>query len=93
MGPITTEFLKSLFDQGPLFVALAIAVYYLKKSDDKQAAVNETLVALMNRERVERIAILEAHVVDCNKRHDDAQAKLERLLMRVAKLDHRGGED
>lgn len=93
MEQVLTSFIQSLFAQGPLFVALAIAVYYLKQSDDKKAVANELLVSMLNKERVERIAVLEEHVIDCNKRHDLAQEKYEKLLMRVARLDHRTAED
>jgi septal ring factor EnvC (AmiA/AmiB activator) len=87
MEPVITSFMTSLAQQGPLFVALAIAIYYLKQSDEKKAVVNASLIEAMNKERVERIGILENHVDECNERHADAQRKYEELLRRVAKID------
>lgn len=87
MEPVITSFMTSLAQQGPLLVALAIAIYYLKQSDEKKAVVNASLIEAMNKERVERIGILENHVDECNERHADAQRKYEELLRRVAKID------
>jgi hypothetical protein len=89
MEAILTSFAAQLSAQGPLFMALAVAIYYLKKSDDRKAEVNEKLISAMNQERVERIDILEKHVVECNERHAAAQLKYEALLLRVANLDHK----
>jgi septal ring factor EnvC (AmiA/AmiB activator) len=87
MEAVITSFAASLAQQGPLFMALAIAIYYLKQSDEKKAEVNAALIEAMNKERVERIGILENHVDECNERHADAQRKYEELLRRVAKID------
>jgi septal ring factor EnvC (AmiA/AmiB activator) len=87
MEAVITSFAASLAQQGPLFVALAIAIYYLKQSDEKKAEVNAELIQAMNKERVERIGILENHVDECNERHADTQKKYEELLRRVAKID------
>lgn len=87
MEAIFTQFAGALAQQGPLFMALAIAIYYLKQSDEKKADANSKLIEAMNEERMERISILEKHVDECNERHADAQRKYEDLLRRVAKID------
>jgi len=87
MEAVITSFAASLAQQGPLFVALGIAIYYLKQSDEKKAEINARLIDTMNKERIERIGMLEKHVDECNERHADALHKYEELLRRVAKID------
>ena len=78
---------KSIISGGPLFVGLAIAVWYFKVSDEKKAGLIKTLVdshdterqAMMN-EYKQRIATLEQHVRECEENHAG-------MLLRISRLD------
>ena len=88
MDKLIISFSEGLAQNGPLFIALEIAIWYLQKGMAKHAEANESLVKTMNEERAQRISVLETHVVECNEKHAAAQQKYEKLLRRVAKLDH-----
>jgi hypothetical protein len=88
MTEIITDFVAELVKQGPLVVALAIAIYYLKRSDDQKAGAIASLIALMNAERTERIGILEKHVDECNRQHAACQQEHKHLLLKVARIEN-----
>ena len=88
MNELVPALISSLTAEGPLVIAMAVAIYYLKSSDDRKAGANADLIALMNGERIQRIELLERHVDDCNRRHADAQRKYETLLLKVARMEN-----
>ena len=87
MDKLILDFIASLTSQGPLVASMAIAVWYLKKADDRKEARNQVLIDLMNKERIERILILEKHVDECNQRHDEKQRQYEGLLIKIANIE------
>lgn len=81
-----SKIFEQLVAQGPVVCVLIVAIWYLVKCDDRKEARHQETLKAFNTEREERIKILEAHVVECNRRHDEEKDRRVELLMHLANL-------
>lgn len=87
MEQLITAFLSSAVSSSPLVIALVIALLYFKKNEERKDTRIEQLITNWDNERKDRIGILEDHVNECNRRHDEALQREHSLLLRMAQLE------
>ncbi len=87
MEQLITAFLSSAVSNSPLVIALVIALIYFKKNEERKDTRIEQLITNWDNERKDRIGILEEHVNECNRRHDEALQREHGLLLRMAQLE------
>lgn len=79
--------LQTLLNNSPIVACLVVGIMYLERADERKDARIEELINGLNKERIDRIAILEHHVTECNQQHAVSQQRYQDLLLKVARLD------
>lgn len=80
--PFWQSIFQSIASAGLPAVLMAIAVWYLQKS-------NAELITQLNKEREERLCTLEAHIETCDKERSQLREKVIEMALRLGKVEEK----
>ena len=86
MDKLVSAIVDAIIAHGALFIAMAIAIWFLWAQEQKRAKANDILLAALAKERDERLTEIEKRAEACDLKHDLAQRKYERVLAVLAKI-------
>lgn len=81
---MSDELLKVLGETAPELIVVVLVAKWLLERLDKAAA---TVIAA----HAEKVAMLEAHVAECNERHRETSERLDRITDKVMRLTFEAG--